>query len=141
MELFAKIINGFYWLTIFCKKLHLSCWTRTWYASGILKHTDSCLFLPAARNVLRNYCSKEFPKFPKKYLRLSAIFQKFVTLWKCTPLLTSSWEFSKSLRKTEAATGGVLKKVFLKISQNSQEDTCARVSFLIKLQASGLRLY
>ena len=35
---------------------------------------------------------------------------------------------------------GVLwKKVFLEISQNSQENTCARVSFLIKLQASGLR--
>ena len=27
------------------------------------------------------------------------------------------------------------KKVLLKISQNSQENTCARVSFLIKLQA------
>ena len=30
------------------------------------------------------------------------------------------------------------KKVFLEISQNSQKNTCARVSFLIKLQASGL---
>ena len=29
-----------------------------------------------------------------------------------------------------------VKKVFLKISQNSQENTCARVSFLTKLQAS-----
>ena len=29
------------------------------------------------------------------------------------------------------------KKVFLEISQHSQENTCARVSFLIKLQASG----
>ena len=39
-----------------------------------------------------------------------------------------------------AATGGVLlKKVFLEISQNSQENICARVSFLIKLQALGLR--
>ena len=28
-----------------------------------------------------------------------------------------------------------LKKVFLEISQNSQENTCARASFLIKLQA------
>ena len=38
---------------------------------------------------------------------------------------------------TEAATRGVLeKKVFLEISQNSQENTCARVSFLIKLQAA-----
>ena len=37
---------------------------------------------------------------------------------------------------TEAATGGALwKKVFLEISQNSQENTCARVSFLIKLLA------
>ena len=27
--------------------------------------------------------------------------------------------------------------VFLEILQNSQENTCARVSFLIKLQASG----
>ena len=33
----------------------------------------------------------------------------------------------------EAATGGVLlKKVFLEISQNSQENNCARDSFLIK---------
>ena len=30
-----------------------------------------------------------------------------------------------------------VKKVFLKISQNSQGNTCARVSFLIKLQSSG----
>ena len=43
---------------------------------------------------------------------------------------------------TEAVTKGVLyKKVLLQISQNSQENTCARVSFLIKLQASGLQLY
>ena len=39
---------------------------------------------------------------------------------------------------SEAANRGVLwKKVFLEISQNSQENGCARVSFLIKLQASG----
>ena len=38
---------------------------------------------------------------------------------------------------SETTAGGVLlKKVFLKISQNSQEDTGARVSFLIKLQAA-----
>ena len=33
------------------------------------------------------------------------------------------------------------KKVFLEISQNSQENTCAKISFLIKLQALGLQLY
>ena len=31
-----------------------------------------------------------------------------------------------------------VKEVFLEISQNSQENTCTRVSFLIKLQASFL---
>ena len=37
----------------------------------------------------------------------------------------------------ETAIGGVLQeKVFLEISQNSQENSCVRVSFLIKLQAS-----
>ena len=39
---------------------------------------------------------------------------------------------------SEAATRGALcEKVFLEISQNSQENTCARASFLIKLQASA----
>ena len=39
---------------------------------------------------------------------------------------------------SEAATRGVLfEKVFLEISQISQENTYARVSFLIKLQGSG----
>ena len=39
---------------------------------------------------------------------------------------------------SEAATKCVSqKKAFLEIAQNSQESTCARVSFLIKLQASG----
>ena len=33
-----------------------------------------------------------------------------------------------------------VKKVFLEIAQNSQENTCARASFLIKLQA-GLQHY
>ena len=36
--------------------------------------------------------------------------------------------------QSEAGTGG---KGFLDISQNSREKTCARVSFLIKLQASA----
>ena len=40
---------------------------------------------------------------------------------------------------SEATSRGVLyKMVLLEISQNSQENTCARASFLIKLQASSL---
>ena len=32
-------------------------------------------------------------------------------------------------------------EVFLEISQNSHENTCVRVSFLIKLEDSALQLY
>ena len=39
------------------------------------------------------------------------------------------------LEVIEAATGVVLQKnVFLEISQNSQEDTCAKVSFFNKVE-------
>ena len=42
----------------------------------------------------------------------------------------------------EPATGGALyKKVSLKISQNSQENTCARVFCLVKLQAKARALF
>ena len=34
-----------------------------------------------------------------------------------------------------------VRKVFFEISRNSHENSCARVSFLIKLEASGLQLY
>ena len=47
-----------------------------------------------------------------------------------------SCRLAKHFIESEVATRGVLsKKMFLEISQNSQENTCARVSFLIKLQA------
>ena len=50
------------------------------------------------------------------------------------------FSYSKFLLHSEAATGGVLpEQVFLEIPQNSQENTCARVSLLIKLQAEHLR--
>ena len=46
------------------------------------------------------------------------------------------------LLQKQSSEGILLKKVFLEILQNSQENTCARVFFLIKLQASsGLQLY
>ena len=38
---------------------------------------------------------------------------------------------------TEAATGVLWEKLLLEISQNWQENTCARVSFLIKSQAKA----
>ena len=43
---------------------------------------------------------------------------------------------SVSIVNFEHAIAGWV-EVFLEISQNSQENTCTRVSFLIKFQASG----
>ena len=52
-------------------------------------------------------------------------------------------ELNKNFQKLDGSLGGAeavaqrcsVKKMFLEISQNSQENTCARPSFLIKLQA------
>ena len=42
---------------------------------------------------------------------------------------------------TEAATKGVLhKKLFLKILQNSQENTCARVSYFNKVACNFIKI-
>ena len=50
--------------------------------------------------------------------------------------------FYFSIQHSEAAVQMCsVKKVFLEISQNSQENICNRVSFLTKLQAWGQRLF
>ena len=52
------------------------------------------------------------------------------TVWTLSPL---RHVHAVLLQVTEPTTGGVLKKkVALEILQNSQENTCAKVSFLIK---------
>ena len=51
--------------------------------------------------------------------------------WKCFSCLIDESYYRSSNRRCFE------RKVFLAISQNSQEYTCARVSFLIKLQASA----
>ena len=46
-------------------------------------------------------------------------------------------QYNCTFNSSEAATGGALEeKMFLEISQNSQEKTCTRASILKKLQAS-----
>ena len=61
-------------------------------------------------------------------------FRKFLIL-----IISDNWVV---MGKKEAVVWKCsIKKLFLKTSQNSKGNTCARVSFLIKLQASGLQLY
>ena len=49
---------------------------------------------------------------------------------------------SKSLKYNNTPYSGSNRtKLFLETSQNSQKSTCAKASFLIKFQATGLQLY
>ena len=62
------------------------------------------------------------------------------TYSQCNERLKHSSTFSFSQIEAVVQRSSVV-KVLLEISQNSQENTCTRASFLIKLQASGLQLY
>ena len=55
------------------------------------------------------------------------------------PETWSQWLFLSTCRNSRPEM--FWKKLFLKILQNSQENTCARFSFLINLQAWGPQLY
>ena len=70
--------------------------------------------------------------------RFCLFFRRFYCLvWTCKYRLGK-----RQYQILEAATrGGLQKRVFLETSQNSQEKTCAKVSFLITLQAWGLQIY
>ena len=57
----------------------------------------------------------------------------------CNPKCGRSWELTIFTKSSEAvARRCSVKEVLLEISQNSQENSCTKVSFLIKLQASTL---
>ena len=93
----------------FCTEISLTSFYRfKWYLKHL--HPVSFLWFLFFRKLLYNFCF------------LLDVFRPLV--------IHGLLRFLSS----EAATGGVLKeRVFLEISQNSQENTCARVSFLIRL--------
>ena len=68
------------------------------------------------------------------YMKLVLVFNKlrffYICIFTLLPQLSEAVAWSCSV-----------KKVYLEILQNSQENTCARVSFLIKLQVSKKRLW
>ena len=86
-----------------------------------------------------------FPVKFARYLRIHFFQKTFgrLLLWLLLIIFSSNLH-SRQLTSDEifaaAATRGILeKKTYLKILQNSQENTCSRVSFLVKLQAWGTR--
>ena len=73
----------------------------------------------------------------KRYKKMFSFFFRKLHL-----IAALFWILIRTKAQGEAVTQRrSVKKVFLEVSQNSQENTCARVSFLIKLQASDLQLY
>ena len=60
----------------------------------------------------------------------------------CCILLQVRWDGSDILQHISEAVVQrcFVKKVFLEISQNSQENTCARASFLTKTKVAGLSI-
>ena len=73
-------------------------------------------------------CLKKFrPKYYKRFL---------------VNILKNLSIYNNFLHISKAATRGVLwKKVFIEILQNSQENICARVSFLITLQEISKNIF
>ena len=81
-------------------------------------------------NISHSTTWKKENKFESKKKKNFFFFKKLF-LW----TISNFWS---TVFNTKPATGIVLwKKVLLKISQNSQENTCIRVSFLITSQAWG----
>ena len=72
------------------------------------------------------------------FIRLTIIFLKFFKQHQICSLRKCYRDTRIMFPRSEAATRGVLcEKVFLEISQNPQEKTCARVSFLINFIRKG----
>ena len=91
---------------------------------------------PSKKNIEKQNKQKETTK--KKVLLMDEIekiglVNYSLSLYFCMSKRDDNLDFPGLVGSTEAATGGVLsEKVLLEISQNSQENACARVSFLKK---------
>ena len=99
-------------------------------------------------SVLQKSCFKKFAKLTGKHRCPSLFLRKLQTEcltvttdhFKRVILLKKSWRII-FLNSRSSHWRCSVKIVLLKISQNSQKNTCARISFLIRLQTLGLQLY
>ena len=103
----------------------------------------------SAEDEITNVCGQEKKVFNLTIIRIQISFSKFqLPTMRDSSLLSSEASLSSSDSRdsfsnfdkqnhTEAVAWRCsVKKVFLEISQNSQENVCARVLFLIKLHTS-----
>ena len=101
------------------------------------------VFSQISQNSQENTCARvssfrdSFPKFVRPLFLQNTFRRLLLYLEPCQISMIEPflWKYRSSRPEV------LFKKVLLEISQNSRENTCARVSFLIKLQTSGLQLY
>ena len=113
---------------------HISLRSSYWRCSGkigVLKNVENFAGKYLCWSLLRNFIKKRL-----KRMCLPVKLAKYLR----TPILKNICEWL--LLQSEAVVQRCsVKKVFLEMLQNSQENTCARVSFLIKLQAPGTGVF
>ena len=138
------ILSIFLWLALICQfpKVLLHIFTTHSTAECLLadevirsgsydvKHKElkaEFVFFPLFLTLMLSHTMRRSP-----FLSASLSFSFFLF-----PLVSITFTFYILLKAVFQRCS--VNKVFLEISPNSQETTCARISFLIKLQAWGLR--
>ena len=125
---------SFIWIFIFMLKFQFSLHRHLHLSSRSLLYIFYVSF-----SVCLNKSSNEHSR------KMSFVFQKLsssciVCGRDSVALLERIWRAFFEISKSSHRRCSMIKGS-LEISQNSQENTCARVPFLIKLQASSLQLY
>ena len=105
-----------------------------YYSKNICKYLQEYLILPEGPD----FVLSRTPQFSRQKHTSEHLFYRTASNG-CFQISTIFFKWEKPKKIFIAPEAVILrcsvKKVFLKVSQNSQENTCAGVSFLIKLQA------
>ena len=89
----------------------------------------------AKENEKKNICIKEICKIVEIHGWIFFPTNDFSLLESCQLYIIAKYKTSNCCKIEATIQRCSVKKIFFKILQNSQENRCARVSFLIKLQA------
>ena len=107
--------------------------TNEWRNIGSCMYCMYIYYFPINKSYIRLLWV--FIRLPYRKLKHSWVLYKNHLLRLYHEISSNSKGMKKWCKELKAVTGGVLlKEVFLKVSQNSRENTCVTASFLIKLQ-------
>ena len=141
MDSFATIVNGFYSITNVAKLFILEVCNAPVYVSAVGLNlffklaisVNLLLVYYCMRNNLIGYVILSFCKFSwSNVLALLYFYDVFIAF--------SRFLFQQNCLSRSIHQRCSIKEVFLRISQNSQENFCVKISFLVKLQAEPATL-